>query len=140
MNKDSDVVKVLLVDDSDDDRLLFMAAFRKSGIPGQVLEKEDGDEAVEFFSHLMTCAQTEWPKVIFLDLKMPGRNGFDVLQWIREKPLLKPMKIIVLSGSHEPSDIKRARDLGAADYIVKPIKAETIQEILSPYRAEGTHG
>ena len=129
-------MRILLVDDCDDDRFLFIAAFQKSRILGQIIEREDGDEAIEF---LRQIAQPEWPDAVFLDLKMPRRNGFDVLQWLRERPALKPLPIFVLSGSHEPSDIQRARELGAADYIVKPIKSTKIRDLLSPQSPNGIH-
>jgi CheY-like chemotaxis protein len=137
MNTECAGLKILLVDDSDDDRFLFVAAFRKSGISGQIIEKQDGDEAIEFLGQIRACAQTEWPHAIFLDLKMPRRDGFDVLRWVREKPALKLLPIFVLSGSHEPSDIQRAHELGVVDYIVKPIKAEKIRELLA-FRNQST--
>lgn len=132
-------MKILLVDDSDDDRYFFITAFRKSGVSGQIIEKQDGDEAIEFLGQITACAQTEWPNAVFLDLKMPRRNGFDVLQWVRERPALSPLQIFVLSGSHEASDIQRARELGVVHYIVKPIKAERIRELLSAQRLTDSH-
>ena len=121
---------MLLVDDSEDDRFLFGMAFRKSGLSGTIIEKEDGDGALESLGELLNCPSSEWPKVMFLDLKMPGRNGFEVLQWMQGPPALRPMKIVVLSGSNDPSDIERALELGAAEYVVKPIRAEKLREII----------
>jgi CheY-like chemotaxis protein len=129
MSTDCAGFRILLVDDSDDDRLLFKAAFTKSGLSGQIVEKEDGNEAIEFLSEIATGEQTEWPDAIFLDLKMPGKNGFEVLQWIKDRPPLQILKTYILSGSQEPSDVQRARELGALDYIVKPIKSEEFRDL-----------
>jgi CheY-like chemotaxis protein len=130
MSTDRNGLHILLVDDSDDDRYLFMAAFNKSGVRGQVVQKEDGDEAIEFLMQTATKPTNSWPDAVFLDLKMPGRNGFEFLEWVRDHPALKPLRIFVLSGSNEPPDIQRARELGALEYVVKPIRAEKIQELL----------
>jgi DNA-binding response OmpR family regulator len=54
-------------------------------------------------------------------------NGFEVLQWIRERCFANPMPVIVLSGSFEIQDQVRARELGASDYLVKPIRVEGLQ-------------
>ena len=124
-------LRIALVDDSEDDRFLFTVAFQKTGLRGKLIEWEDGDGAIKYFSQLAGRPASDWPTVTFLDLKMPGRNGFEVLEWVRGHPELKALRIIVLSGSYDPSDIKRARELGAADYVVKPIKVEKIREILS---------
>jgi len=123
---------ILLVDDSDDDRFLFVIAFRKSRVRGQVVEKDDGNEAIEFLNQIATGSRAEWPSAVFLDLKMPTRDGFEVLQWVSERPVFKSLPIFVLSGSHEPSDIRRASELGAAQYVVKPVTAERIRELLHP--------
>ena len=130
MSTDGAGFRILLVDDSDDDRLLFKAAFTKSGLSGHIVEKEDGNEAIDFLGEILPGARTEWPDAVFLDLKMPRKNGFEVLQWIKDRPAMQILKIYILSGSQEPSDIERARELGALGYIVKPIKAEKFRELL----------
>ena len=60
------------------------------------------------------------PTVVLLDLNMPGRDGFDVLEWIREQPGLRRLRVYVLSASDRAQDIARAYDLGANSYLVKP--------------------
>lgn len=129
MSTDGAGSRILLVDDSDDDRLLFKAAFTKSGLAGHIVEKEDGNEAIEFLSEMLTGAQTEWPDAVFLDLKMPRKNGFEVLQWIKDRPAMHILKTYILSGSQEPSDLQRARELGALGYMVKPIRSEEFREL-----------
>jgi len=112
---DAAAAKILLIDDSEDDRFLFGVAFRKSGLAGKIIEKQDGDEAIEYLAGLSAEPVPLWPEVTFLDLKMPGRNGFEVLQWLGEQPFFQKLRVVVLSGSYDPSDITRARELGAAD-------------------------
>lgn len=125
-------MKVLLVDDSDDDRLLFRAAFNQSGLRGEIVEKEDGDEAIAFLGQIAKQDCDQWPDAIFLDLKMPQRNGFEVLEWIRSKKTLRLLKIFVLSGSNEAADVQRAAQFSIADYLVKPISSDKIRTLLLP--------
>ena len=125
---------ILIVDDSEDDRFFFELVFKKSGIQGRLFSANNGEEAVEYLTHsgrFSDPAEFPLPDFMFLDLKMPGRNGFEVLEWVGGRPAETKFPIIVLSGSYEPSDIRRARDLGAAHYIVKPITQEALQRILS---------
>jgi two-component system, chemotaxis family, response regulator Rcp1 len=131
MSTDRVGLKILLVDDDDDDRFLFRTAFGKTGISGDIIEKEDGTEAIQFFDALLAGAGAEWPDLVFLDLKMPGPNGFEVLEWIKTKTPLHPLRIYILSGSNEPADIARGQALGAVDYIIKPLKFEHLRELLS---------
>jgi CheY-like chemotaxis protein len=129
---------VLLVDDSEDDRYLFAYSFRNAGIQGRILECEDGDAAIETLQHAdRNSAERPWPDAVFLDLKMPRRDGFEVLNWVREEGLGGSLDIYVLSGSNEPADIDRARDLGASEYITKPITEQRLRQLFG--RWAGRH-
>lgn len=59
------------------------------------------------------------PDLILLDVMMPKLNGFDVLDILRNTPETKETKIIILTALSQPSDIERAKQLGASDYLVK---------------------
>jgi CheY-like chemotaxis protein len=121
---------VLLVDDSEDDRFLFTYSFNSAKIPGRIVESEDGEAAIEMLQDASDGASSQpWPDVMFLDLKMPRRDGFEVLTWVKESLKDRALAIYVLSGSNEPSDIDRARELGANDYLTKPITPQKLQEL-----------
>jgi CheY-like chemotaxis protein len=70
------------------------------------------------------------PFAIFLDLKMPVLNGFEVLEWMRTQTFSSSIHVIVLSGSDYPEDKERAARLGATDYLVKPVRVEDLQRYL----------
>jgi DNA-binding response OmpR family regulator len=94
---------------------------------------DDGVEAMDYLRNegrFKSVHRFPVPDVMFLDLKMPGCNGFDVLRWMKERSLVTTVKVIVLSGSAEPRDIALARELGARDYIVKPITAAQLHPLL----------
>lgn len=118
---------ILLAEDSDDDAFFFERAFRKAAAGCSLLRAENGKRAVEMLARLGKRAEAP-PLLCFLDLKMPVMNGFEVLEWLRFSGLKYKPKVIVLSGSNEQGDRKKALELGAADYLVKPITAELLRE------------
>ena len=124
-------IKVLIVEDSPDDYFFFERALRKTGIHAQLFKASDGMEAIQFLGRqgrFTNAEEAPRPDAIFLDLKMPGANGFDVLSWMRRHNL--SIRVTVLSGSEEPQDQKKALELGAASYLVKPITPEQIADVL----------
>ena len=132
--------KILMVDDSDDDRALFRVAVRKACESLQLLAPvADGEEAIRYLSGESEFADRcrhPYPELMVLDLKMPGKDGFDVLEWLSQQPS-RPLTV-VLSGSDHQRDMDRAFALGAHYYHVKPSElnewistALTIQSYMS---------
>jgi DNA-binding response OmpR family regulator len=70
------------------------------------------------------------PHLILLDLKMPRVSGFDVLAWLRKEEAFKGVPVVVLTSSNHDADIKRAYDLGAKSYLVKPVGFEALVELV----------
>lgn len=114
---------ILLVDDNDDDLFAVQRALTRAGVNDRVQIATNGQEAIDYLSGAGKYAdRTAYPNpaMVFLDLKMPLRDGFDVLQWARTRKELERVPIIVLSGSDELRDHQRAYSLGARSYLVKP--------------------
>jgi two-component system response regulator len=110
---------VLLVDDDENDRLLFGSALKDTGLSVELFEMPDGCAAINY---LLSAAPAEFPlpDVVFLDLKMPAMDGFEVLKEIRSRPELKGLTVFILSHSNERSDMVRAHALGADAAYRKP--------------------
>ena len=133
MTKTDTSLNVLLVEDSADDRFFFQHAFERAGTQAKLFIVSDGFDALDYLENkgrFADAAHFPRPDIVFLDLKMPGRSGFDVLRWMAERSLLGRIKVIVLSGSDEPQDAEKSRQLGAHDYIVKPIDSARLQQLL----------
>ena len=110
------------MEDSEDDVYFFRRTLRKTAVKCDFDHVPNGAKAIE---HLEKAA--ELPDMIFLDLKMPVVSGFDVLRWIQSSKLRGP-KVFVLSGSNDSGDRARASELGATDYLVKPITTEELRK------------
>jgi DNA-binding response OmpR family regulator len=119
-----DTPTVLLVEDSDDDAFFFELALKKCGMAADLKVVGDGRAAVEFLSNEENRRHV---CLIFLDLKLPLLNGFDVLAWIGEQSFRLESPIYVLSGSSEAMDRQKALALGAAGYFEKPMTATVLR-------------
>jgi CheY-like chemotaxis protein len=121
---------LLLVEDSDDDAYFFERALRKSGNSCPMRRVGNGAEAIEFIQKASISDRQVLPSITFLDLKMPVVNGFEVLDWLQAQPFSHQLRVIVLSGSEHLDDKARAARLGAADYLVKPVRASDLNRFL----------
>lgn len=116
--------EVLLVEDNPHDAQLFLLALKKKDLDSKIFVVRDGAEAVDFifakgkYEHRTLSSAL---KVIFLDLKLPKLNGFEVLERIKAEKSLAGIPVVVHSSSAVEADISRAYDLGANSYVVKPI-------------------
>jgi CheY-like chemotaxis protein len=121
---------VLLVEDSEDDAYFFKRTLQKSGHTCVFHRANNGAEAVEFLQTASTSNSQTLPHVMFLDLKMPLLNGFEVLNWLRQQSFGPQVRVIVLSGSEHQNDKDRAAQLGASDYLVKPVRTDDLNRFL----------
>jgi CheY-like chemotaxis protein len=129
---------VLLVEDNEDDVLLFQRSWRKAGMPHRLFYAGDGAEAIAFLAGedaLPDPVGFARPKLVFLDLKMPRVGGLEVLQWARQRAELNDVCFVVLTSSPEPSDVAGAYAFGANCYLVKGISPETLREVFAQLEA-----
>jgi CheY-like chemotaxis protein len=134
----SDAAVILLVEDDPNDALITQQFLRKAGITHRIVHVKDGWEAMNYlagkgpFTDRSTCPL---PVLILLDLKLPNYSGFDVLTWLLTKPALAKIPVFVLTGSIHPEDRKRATDLGAIGYQIKPVDAGEFAAIAKNIRS-----
>jgi CheY-like chemotaxis protein len=121
MNESGVLPPLMLVDDEDDDVLLIARRLKQAGLAHPLIHFRSGGDAFLFLKQFCPPHETQiqLPKVMFLDVNMPGISGFDVLIWARQQAALDGMKIVMLSGANEEYDAAIAAKLGADDYLVK---------------------
>lgn len=119
---------ILLVEDSEDDLFLFRRLLAKAAIATPVSVAMNGQAAIDQLTEMVAAKSV--PRLVFLDLKLPLRSGFEVLQWLRSQETLNATAAIVLSSSAEARDVKRAYELGANGYLVKYPPATVFQEVM----------
>lgn len=115
-------IVVLLVEDDPDDVFFVTEAFKISAPSITVRVTRDGEEAISYL--LGEEARADRPALVLLDLKLPRKSGLEVLQSFRRGPGAAPVPVIVLTSSQSDADIRRAYELGANSYLVKPLDAD----------------
>lgn len=125
---------ILHVEDDPSDRLIISAAFEKAAPNVQLKVAIDGDQAVEYLSGQGPYKNRDLypvPQLVLLDLKLPKRSGFEVLEWLKAQPSLKDIPVIVLTSSDDDKDLERALGLGASSYVVKTVELKSMREIVN---------
>jgi len=114
---------ILLVEDDPNDVFLMKRALKGSEIRNPLQLATNGQEAIDYLSGAGKFAnRTEFPlpDLVFLDLKLPYKSGFEVLEWIRSQPALDTMVVVILTSSSEERDIEKGYKLGARSFLIKP--------------------
>jgi len=123
---------MLIAEDLESEVILLKVAFAKAAVRVPLNFVNDGQEAVEYLEGSGDYADRlahPFPKILLLDLKMPRLNGFEVLKWVRTRPRLKRLAIVIFSTSAQESDVNRAYDLGVNSYVVKPLSLTQLGEL-----------
>src|SRR5579859_7031413 len=123
----------LLVEDSADDVLLVKRAFQRANILNPLKVVRNGEEAILYLSGegaYSNRSEFPLPAVILLDLKLPGKDGFDVLQWLRSQPGFRNLRVLVLTSSDSIYDVDRAYKLGANSFLTKPVDFAQLVEMI----------
>jgi CheY-like chemotaxis protein len=113
---------LLLAEDNPDDVLIFQIAFRRATLPFDVYVVRDGQQAIEWLAGTGNYSDRgcyPLPSVLVLDLKMPLKSGFEVLEWLRGRPEFRDLRVIALSSSDDTRDVRKVADLGVGTFFVK---------------------
>jgi CheY-like chemotaxis protein len=132
---------ILLAEDDPNDVLLIQRAFQKAGFKNMLKVVRDGEQAIEYLAGRGAYSNRErfpLPYLLLLDLKMPGTDGFEVLQWLRGEPDLKRLLVVVLTSSNLQADVDRAYELGANSYLVKPVEFDEMVDLIQRFETYWT--
>jgi CheY-like chemotaxis protein len=124
---------ILLIEDDCDAQLLLRLAFKRAGINYPVQLVANGRQAIDYLrgaGDYGDRSRFPSPDVIFTDLKLPGMSGFDLLAWIRERPECSLIPVIILSASEQDVDIRKAYQMGANAYLVKPMDIQDLEKMV----------
>lgn len=124
---------LLLIEDSDEDFETFQRMMRKWCATAPIYRCIDGDEALDFLYHTgeyIDSAKAPRPAIILLDLNLPGTDGREVLEQIKQDDDLKTIPVVVFTTSSNPKDIEACYQYGANGYILKPININKLMKTL----------
>ena len=126
-------LNLLLVEDTQSDVFFMKRAMKVVGVTHPLHVVEDGQQALDYLQGAGPFAdrgQFPLPCLILLDLKLPQVPGLEVLEWIRARPGLETIPVVVFTSSSLDDDIDRAYRLGANSYLVKPMSLDALVEVV----------
>jgi len=115
---------VLIVEDDPFYSSIYKTKVEKEGFRSVLVH--DGAAALQ-------AIRKERPAVVVLDLIMPGKDGFQVLEELKADPVFKDLVVLVLSNLSQDEDIKRVMDMGATEYLIK--SNVPLQEVIAKVRS-----
>lgn len=123
-------LRVLVAEDNEDHRYLLVRALRRIAMsPMEIREVRDGEEALDCLREDPDTGGWARPHLIFLDLRMPRLDGFEVLRHVKGDPQLADIPIVVLSASSRREDIDTAYELGTNSYVTKAEGGEATESL-----------
>ncbi|MFD2257432.1 response regulator [Luteolibacter algae] len=128
---DGKLIDFLLVEDDDDHAELCIRSLRRSRLVNTIERVSDGEQAMDYLRGEGMFSRRQMPEVILLDLKLPKKNGLEVLKEIREDPALSHLLVVILTTSAELSDRESAYEHHVNSYLVKPVESENFRKMIS---------
>ena len=107
--------RIVIVENDEDEQLFMREGFESTGLFQIMTVVNNGDELFEWMEQ-----QEALPELILSDLNMPGKNGYDIIDEIRQHPVYSTIPVVITSTSSTPVIISKCLAKGAADYVVKP--------------------
>jgi CheY-like chemotaxis protein len=114
---------IVLVEDNPNDLELTLVALEKARLANEVITLRDGVEAIEYLSCTGRWHGREKgnPALVILDLKLPKRDGIEVLEYIKGEEALRMTPVVMLTSSRQEPDLQHCYELGVNAYVVKPL-------------------
>jgi CheY-like chemotaxis protein len=131
-----DFKTILIVEDYEDDAKLLQLMLANAGIFNPIRIALSAEEAIAYLKGAppdSNRATFPLPSVIFVDLKLPGIDGFEFLRWLRTHDELKGAFIVVLSATGDMISVQTAYALGANSFLVKPCRAADLENLVVRY-------
>ncbi|HXF92327.1 MAG TPA: response regulator [Nitrospiraceae bacterium] len=126
-------MEILLVEDNEDDIVLTQEAFTEAKLMNVINTVRDGEEALAYLRREGKYKVARLPGLILLDINMPKKNGFEVLETMKADPSLRSLPVVMLTTSDREEDIVRSYADGACSYIRKPVDLDRFIDVVKQF-------
>jgi len=124
-----DGIDILLVEDNPSYAELTLGALRE--IAGEDLRVKVASAGAQALRILLDAKRAQLPRLVILDINMPGMGGFELLRRVRENPGTRYLPVVMLTSSKEPADIVESYRLGAYGYVTRPLNFQSYIKTLA---------
>lgn len=127
---------ILLADDSEDDIIEFKRVLVQTKVLNPIAEVHTGAEVISYLKGEGAYGNRNtfpYPVIIFLDLLMPGDDGWEVLNWLKANPGKKTMLVVVLTGVGQRNKLREAYLSGANSFLMKPFNQDELETLIAAY-------
>jgi CheY-like chemotaxis protein len=126
-------MEILLVEDNEDDIVLEQEALADANLVNLMCVVRDGEEAMAYLRRQGKYQKAEAPGLILLDINMPKKNGFEVLNEIKADPALMHIPVVMLTTSESEADVVKSYAKGACSYITKPMDFDKFRDVVKQF-------
>ena len=126
-------IEILLVEDNEDDILIIQEVFSDVKLATIINFVRDGEEALAYLRRTGKFKVARTPDLVLLDINMPKKNGFEVLEEIKTDVKLQSMPVVMLTMSHREEDVVRSYGKGACSYIQKRLDLDQFKQIVQQF-------
>lgn len=126
-------VEILLVEDNEDDIVIIQESFADAKLVNVLNTVRDGEEALAYLRREGRYKDAHRPGLVLLDINMPKKNGFEVLEGMKANPVLRQIPVVMLTMSEREEDIAFAYSNGACSYIRKPVDLDWLKDVVKHF-------
>jgi CheY-like chemotaxis protein len=126
-------VEILLVEDNEDDIVIIQESFADARLVNVLNTVRDGEEALAYLRREGRYKGAHRPGLVLLDINMPKKNGFEVLEEMKAAPVLRQIPVVMLTMSEREEDIAFAYSNGACSYIRKPVDLDWLKGVVKHF-------
>jgi CheY-like chemotaxis protein len=126
-------MEILLVEDNEDDILLEQEAIADAKLVNLMFVVRDGEQAMAYLRRQGEYQNAQMPGLVLLDINMPKKNGFEVLNELKADPALMHIPVVMLTTSDSEADIVKSYAKGACSFITKPMDFDKFREVMKQF-------
>lgn len=129
----SQPVEILLVEDNEDDAVIIQEVFADMRLATLINVVRDGEEALAYLQRQGKYKVARMPDIVLLDINMPKKNGFEVLEEMKKDPRLQSLPVIMLTTSHREEDVVLSYAKGACSYMHKLVDLDQFKHLIMQF-------
>jgi CheY-like chemotaxis protein len=129
----SQPVEILLVEDNEDDAVIIQEVFADMRLATLINVVRDGEEALAYLQRQGKYKVARMPDIVLLDINMPKKNGFEVLEEMKKDPRLQSLPVIMLTTSHREEDVVLSYAKGACSYMHKLVDLDQFKRLIMQF-------